>query len=191
MKKVTEVFYSIATTGLNSVKCDIIEIAGIIRQGGNKVGEFDLWNRPQPSAQISPEALKASKVSEEMLKKLPIYGFAELTKVLGKYIDPFNPSDKAILIGYKNRSFDDLFMKQWFSRNSSYLASYFKNYTVDVSVLVAWKSMCFEQKISSLSDAAKFYGFSLGPNAYDLDFLSRKVELIRDMFDTIDKDDLL
>lgn len=134
MKKL---FYDLETTGLKPHKHSIHQIAGILEIDGKVVDRFDIRTKPHPQAEISPEALKTCNITSEDLMLYPDMGdaYSELIAFLSKHIDRFNVDDKAFLIGYNNRSFDDNFLYAWFNQlGDQYLGSWF-NFGIDTLTL--------------------------------------------------------
>lgn len=135
-----KIFYDVETTGLKANKHSIHQIAGLIEIDCEIVERFDIKTRPHPKAEYSPEALKICGVTEETMKSYQPMGAAykQFIDILSKYIDRYNKHDKAYLIGYNNRFFDDQFLRAWFMQNKDdYFNSWFWSDTLDVLVLAS------------------------------------------------------
>jgi DNA polymerase-3 subunit epsilon len=64
--------------------------------------------------------------------------YRKFLRIMGKYIDKYNPKDKAWLVGFNNRGFDDRFLRAWFEQNNDmYIGSWFWSDTLDVMVLAS------------------------------------------------------
>lgn len=135
-----KIFYDIETTGTNHKLNSIHNLSGLIEVDGEVVEQFDLRMRPHEKAVIEEGALKVGGVTREQILAYPPYRevFKMFRNILNKYIDRYNPKEKAKLIGFNNRSFDDHFLKMLFDLcQDTYFFSYFWSDTVDVLVLAS------------------------------------------------------
>jgi DNA polymerase-3 subunit epsilon len=135
-----KIFYDLETTGTDPNKNSIHQISGIIEVDDVVKETFDLKVRPHPKAHIDPAALKICNVTEEQILQYPDMKLAlvDFEEILGKYINKFDPKDKAFNIGYNNRGFDDKFLRQWFRLCGNYfIGSWFWTDTIDVMVLAS------------------------------------------------------
>lgn len=135
-----KIFYDLETTGVNAHRHSIHQIAGMIEVAGKVVETFNLKTRPHPKAEITPEALSICKVTKEKILAYPEMGkvYHAFCRILGKYIDKFNPKQKAWLVGFNNRYFDDVFLRAWFLQNGDqYFNSWFWGDTLDSLVLAS------------------------------------------------------
>lgn len=138
--KIVKIFLDLETTGVNPKRHSIHQIAGLVEVDGEVLEEFDIKVRPHPKAEITPEALTACNVTkEQILAYEPMEkGYRKLVKILGKYVDKYNAKEKAYLVGFNNRAFDDIFLRRWFTQNGdSFFGSYFWTDTLDVLVLAS------------------------------------------------------
>jgi DNA polymerase-3 subunit epsilon len=145
-------YYDCETTGVRYWKDGIHQISGIIEVDGEIKEHFDFKVKPNPSAEISEDALKVANVTIDQIMSYPDMRtvYSKLTSLLGKYVDKFNRSDKFHLCGYNNRGFDDQFLREWFSQNGDkYFGSWFWADTIDIMVLA---SNYFIDQRSSLID---------------------------------------
>lgn len=137
---IVKIFYDLETTGTNVRKHSVHQIAGIIEVNGEVLEVFDIKSRPHPKAIIEPEALSTCKVGRDEIMSYPNMGIAHqmFKKIICKYIDPYNKKQKAWLVGYNNRYFDDVFLRAWFEQNDDqYIGSLFWNDTIDTLVLAS------------------------------------------------------
>lgn len=141
MQKSIKIFYDTETTGTNHKKHSIIQLSGIVEIDNQVVDTFDYLMAPHPKAEIDAEALQTNGRTEEEIRSFPLYTlvfqqFKE--KVLRKYINQYNPKEKALLIGYNNRGFDDFFLRYLFELcGDNFIGSFFWNDTVDVLCLAS------------------------------------------------------
>ena len=100
------------TTGLDAVKNDIIQIAGIIEIDGEVMEEFHFKCQPHSYENISPQALKINGYTVEQLKTFedPHVIHKKLVDIFSKYIDKYDREDKFYPAG-QNIRFDMGFLK--------------------------------------------------------------------------------
>ena len=137
---ITKVFFDTETTGLDYKKHSIHELGLIVEVDGEIKETLSLHVRPHPKALIDDVALRVAGVSREQILAYPPMDktLLYLIKTLKKYIDPFEKTDKAWLIGFNNRAFDDHFFRTWFELcGNSFFYSYFWPNTIDVMVLAS------------------------------------------------------
>lgn len=133
-----KVFYDLETTGTDWRKHSIHQIAGCVEVDDVVVEWFDIKTRPHPKARIEPEALNVCHVTLDQVQSYqPMEdAYKQLIDMLSKYIDKFDNKDKAYLVGFNNRGFDDFFLRKWFEHNGDqFIGSLFWNNTLDVLVL--------------------------------------------------------
>jgi len=158
------------TTGL-SEKSSIVQVAAIIVIDGKDKERFNINMRPFPEAEISPEALKITGLTEAGIKAYPdpIDQHKKITGIFNKYIQKYDKTDKFILAG-QNVSFDLTQMIRWFTRcNDTYLGSYinFKR-TLDTNQIFRAFQLAGvfpELENTKLVTIAKFFGIEF--NAHD------------------------
>lgn len=140
----THIFYDLKTTGTDFRKHSIFQLGIIVESNGVTLEKIQIDSQPHPKAQIDPAALVvAGKTLEEIQSYQDMtLAHAQFVEILGFYIGRFNPKDKAWLVGFNNRVFDDQFLRAWFSQNGDrYFGSWFWSDTIDVSVLASQKLM--------------------------------------------------
>lgn len=140
MSKITKFFFDLETTGTNYTKHSIHQIAGIVEVNDRIKQKFDIKTRPHPKAIIEPEAMAVGGVTEEIVMGYPDMkiSYRKLIQILSKYIDRYNPKDKAYLVGYNNRAFDDPFLRKWFEQNGDkFMGSWFWSDSLDVLSLAS------------------------------------------------------
>ncbi len=135
-----KIYYDLETTGVNYRKNSIIELGGLIEVDGKIVDEFHYLIRPHPKAIIEPSALRVNKKTEEEIMAYPEMKIVlkQFKRKLGKYIDKYNKKDKAWLIGFNNRAFDDFFLRKFFELcGDQFIGSWFWVDTIDTLCLAS------------------------------------------------------
>jgi DNA polymerase-3 subunit epsilon len=138
--KIVKVFYDLETTGTNFKKHSIHQLAGLVEVNGEVVEEFDIRMAPHPKAEVLPEALKASNVTEEQIRAYPamVRGYNVFTVMMSKYVNKYDNTSKAFLVGFNNRYFDDPFLRMFFElNNDQFIGSLFWSDSRDVLVMAS------------------------------------------------------
>lgn len=135
-------FFDLETTGVNHWQHGIHQISGMIVIDEEVKETFNLFVKPNPKARIEQEALKVGGIKEEDFatdKYIPMQeAYNVLVAMLGRYVDKFNKTDKFHLIGYNNASFDNNFLRAFFTQcGDTYFGSWFWSDSVDVMVLAS------------------------------------------------------
>jgi DNA polymerase-3 subunit epsilon len=134
-------YIDIETTGLDSNKHEIIQLAGLIVVGGKVEEEFNYRIKPLHLDLSDSEVMKALDINSIKVEDLASYEMPyvihkHLTSVLGKHVDKYNKKDKYYLVGY-NVGFDLGFLEQFFILNSdNFLGSWLNWKKIDVLQLV-------------------------------------------------------
>lgn len=137
---IVKIFYDVETTGANPNKHSLHQVAGLIEVGEQVVGGFNIYSRPHPKAAIEPEALKVCKVTEGEIMAYPAMKDAktQFCRTIAKYINKYDKSSKAYLVGFNNRDFDDKFLRMWFTLcDDPYFGSWFWPDSRDTMVLAS------------------------------------------------------
>ena len=132
-------FCDLETTGTDSAKHGIIQIAGAIVIDGNLKETFDWKVRPFAGDMVSAEASRITGITIEQMRDFPEASivFQQLLAMLGHYVDKFDKKDKFFFVGY-NSTFDDDFLRRFWDKNGdSYYGSFFWWPSIDVAVLAA------------------------------------------------------
>lgn len=151
---IIKIFYDVETTGDNPNKHSLHQVAGLIEVDDRVVETFDIRSRPHPKAILEPVALDVCKVTKEQLLSYPAMEDAknEFCRLLGKYIDKYNKRQKAYLVGYNNRGFDDKFLRTWFELcGDNYFGSWFWADTLDALVFAS-EYLCVENRRQSMAN---------------------------------------
>lgn len=131
-------YFDLETTGVAFWKNGIHQIAGAIEIDGEVQEFFEFKVQPNPAALIEDEALAIANVTRvEVSNYFPMKSVHfELCKLLAKYVDKFNKTDKFHLVGYNNASFDNPFLRAFFKQcGDEYFGSWFWSCPIDVMVL--------------------------------------------------------
>lgn len=131
-------FYDLETTGTKPYRNGVHQISGEIWIDGALKESFDYHVQPNPQCQIEDEALAVANVTREQILAYPPMAevHAQLTSMLGKYVDKYNKADKFFLVGYNNASFDNDFFRGFFLQNQDrYFGSWFWSNSIDVMVM--------------------------------------------------------
>jgi len=127
--------YDLETTGTKFWKNGIHQISGLIEIDNEIKEEFNFSVCPNPDSEISQEALDIGGVTLEQIKEYPSMKgvHIKLTEMLSKYVDKYDKTDKFHLIGYNISSFDNQFLRAFFTQNGdNYFGSFFWSDSIDV-----------------------------------------------------------
>lgn len=182
-----DVYFDTETTGTNPKLHSIIQLSGIIEKDGVEVDRFDYRIKPHPKAKIEEEALAVNGHKLEELERYePMSNvLKKFKRLLGKYIDNYDRTDKGHLIGFNNRGFDDFFLRMLFELcGDTYIGSWFWNDSLDVLVLASeyLKDRRHMMKSFKLMRVAKELGIAidkdrLHDSLYDAE-ITREIYLI-------------
>lgn len=110
-------YVDVETTGLDPVKHDVIQLAGIIEIDGTVKEEFEFKCQPHSLENCDPQALKIHGMDIATLLSFdsprPVLG--KLQDIWGKHVDKYNKADKFVLCG-QNVPFDAGFLREWFRK---------------------------------------------------------------------------
>jgi len=105
------------------------------------VETFDFPVAPSKGDAIDLKSLELSGVAVEEIKGYPLNYpslIGEIENLLSKHVNPFDPADKFILVGYFNQGFGNEFLRKVFERtNKNNFNAFFFTGTIDVSCLAA------------------------------------------------------
>lgn len=135
-----KLFYDLETTGTDERKHSIHQISGLIEVDGVIAETFNFKVAPHPKCLVDSAALAVSGVTEEQIR-----GYEEMSLVhakfvtlLSKYCDRYSKTDKIWLVGFNNRKFDDVFLREWFKHNKNdFFGAWFWSDSLDVLVLAS------------------------------------------------------
>ncbi len=162
-------YFDTETTGLDPVKNDIIQIAGMIEIDGQIKEAFNFKCQPFSYENISIQALETHKMTIEQIKgfEAPSEAYKRLTALFDKYVSKFDRSDKFIVAGY-NVDFDIRFLEQFFKKNGDdYLFSYLGQKKDPLGVINYMKSMnIIDTPNAKLTTMCEYFGVKI-ENAHD------------------------
>jgi len=134
-------FYDLETTGLDPRRNAVHHISGAIEVDGNITDIVDLRFQPNAKAIVDPDALAVCNLTLEELQSRTMdmaEAYAQLRRILLKYVDPYDKANKIHLAGYNNRNFDDVFLRAFFEQNGDkFFGSFFWSDSIDVMVLAS------------------------------------------------------
>jgi DNA polymerase-3 subunit epsilon len=158
-------YFDCETTGLDPVKNDIIQLAGLVEIDGKVVEEFNLKCEPHSYENVSQEALDVHGIKLEEIKTYPspVSTKNQFCDILAKHCDKFDKTDKFYPAGYNCR-FDLDFVAQWFKKcKDNYFGSWQNWRAIDPFPILC--IMDFQGRISlenyKLETVCKHYGIPL------------------------------
>lgn len=179
LKPVIKVFFDVETTGVDFRRHSIHQLAGCVEVDGVVDSYFNYDVAPHPKAEITPEAMAISGRTEEQIRKFPPMGVVhkQFLTYLGKYINKFDRQDKAYLVGFNNRYFDDSFLRKMFELcGDTYFNSWFWSDTLDTMVLASEYLIGRRDQMKNfkLGTVAQELGIEVNPDSlhdskYDVD----------------------
>jgi DNA polymerase-3 subunit epsilon len=187
--KIKKFFYDVETTGINWRRCSIHQLSAWIEIDGVVVEKLNLLIKPHPKAEIEQTALDICKVTEEQIQAYSSMEgqFQVLLATLKRYVDPYSKGDKFFMVGFKNASFDDDFLKKYFELMNSKFFFYFYANSIDVSCLAAQYLINIRSSMPSfkLHRVAKTVGIHVDEERlHDADY---DVYLTREVYNTVSR----
>lgn len=129
------IFIDTETGGVNPEKAALIQLSGIIRIDKKDVEKFNFFIKPFENSEVNEKALEVQGRTLEELKtdkyveEKEVY--KQFIKLLDKYIDKYDRTDKFIVAGYNVR-FDVDVLKAFFQRHgNNFLFSYLDSSMLD------------------------------------------------------------
>lgn len=129
------IFIDTETGGVNPEKAALIRLSGIIRIDKKDVEKFNFYIKPFENSEVNEKALEVQGRTLEELKtdkyveEKEVY--KQFIKLLDKYIDKYDTTDKFIVAGYNVR-FDVDILKAFFQRHgNNFLFSYLDSSMLD------------------------------------------------------------
>jgi len=166
--------FDLETTGVKYWRNGIHQISGEITIDGETKEQFNFKVKPYHACDIEDEALKIAGVTREDLLTYQDMKevYQEIEKMLAKYVDKFNKTDKFHLVGYNNSAFDNAFFRAFFVQNAldkksadygNYFGSWFWSDSIDVMVLASNALRKERDKIENfkLSTVARYFGIEV------------------------------
>lgn len=138
-------WFDTETTGLDPVKHDIIQIAGMVEINGEVVEEFNIKCQPVNYDTVQQEALDVHGISIEQIRdyQTSVEGKKEFVSIMDKYINKYDKNDKFTPAG-QNVQFDVNMLREWFIKNGERYGSgsYHNYHMIDTACLA--RIMTFE-----------------------------------------------
>lgn len=165
-------YFDVETTGLDSARNAIIQLAFIIEIDGKVTDLGNIKVRPHEGAIIEDTALQIHGMTREQINKFdePKIGMRHLIQVLDNYINKHDQSDKFTPIGY-NVGFDEMFLLNFFHLHSDeFFYSYFSHEPVDplpVLRFLRYTGHPFFSKFPNLKLATVCEQMNIKINAHD------------------------
>ena len=109
------------TTGTNTIRHAIIQLAALAEIDGVIDAEINLQMAPLTKHEIDPEALAINEISEKEIRGYPHQSVQYETFVafVSRYINRYEKLDKFVLAGYNISSFDEPFLRELFLSNAA------------------------------------------------------------------------
>ncbi len=193
------VFIDVETTGLDPEKNGLTQISGCIQIGDEVKESFDFYVRPFPRDLIDDGALRVTGIDRRQLlpadhpNALRVEGqefvdpqqvYAQLKEMFGRYVSPYDKTDKFQFVGYNSHSFDMPFVRKfWEKNNDRFFGSLFWYPCLDVMLLWAQILQPVRDKLTNfkLATVAQHAGIDvdktrLHDSQYDID-LTRQLWL--------------
>lgn len=187
---VKRLFFDVETTGTNWYRHGIHQLSGIIDIDGVYIDSFNIKLQPHPNCEILDSALAVAGVTREDIAKYQTQaeGFKEFLSFLAKYCKKFDKEDKINLVGFRNSSFDNFFLRLLFDQcGDKYYGSWFYQNTVDVATLASEYFLTRRSEIENfkLSTISKY--FMIDVDETRLHDALYDVELTREVYYSIPK----
>ena len=134
---IKKLYLDVETTGLDSKKCGLTQVAYIIEIDGNVMATGNMDVRPFEGAQITAKALEVTGKTYEEIMQYPLdeEQFKIFRAVLKTYINPMVYGDDFTLIAY-NAEFDQNYLIEWFDRNGVKYSNYINYRKVDTLAIL-------------------------------------------------------
>lgn len=148
-------WFDTETSGLDSAKHGIIQLAYAVEIDGEVVAEGELFSNCEGKV-IEDGALKVNGFTREQIATFnpPSWMYRHLGDLFDQYVDKFDRSDKFYAGGYNVASFDMAFLRQlWTDCHDTYFGSWFHFGAVDPSGLIP---------------ALNYAGFDIHPASFKL-----------------------
>lgn len=184
MKDRKTIFIDTETTGVNPEKCGMIQVSGIIDINEKTESEFCFWCSIFDEDEWAEDALAINKktIEEIYLLPAPRLVFRKFSNILSQYVDPYNPTDKFIAVGYVS-AFDNAVLRQWFLKNgNNYFGSWWWNPWIDTMNLAMYMYQDVRGELENfkLKTVAKYAGISV--DECELHDASYDIKITRELY---------
>ena len=126
------------TTGLNCKTNDIISLGYLVEIDGEIVDSGEIFCQPFDYNTINQAALEVNNLSIAKIKEFPTpqETYNKLIKVLDKYVDRYDKTDKFSPAGF-NVGFDVGFLREFFFKNNDkYYGAFFDYHLLSIDSLL-------------------------------------------------------
>ena len=158
-------FIDVETTGLDPKLHGVWQISGILQRNEEVLETFCIEQNVFAGQLIDPKALEIGGIDETYLtsRQPAVTGYQELVRSLRRYIDPYNKTQKAFLLGF-NVGFDESFLRVFFKNaGDKYFGSYFWWPALDVAQIAchAMLHRRYQMKSFKLGNVAAAFGIEV------------------------------
>jgi DNA polymerase-3 subunit epsilon len=182
-------FVDTETSGVDPTKHGIIQLAGQVFVDGVEQERFDLKMKPLPGQLVSKEALEVNGVTMDMLRDYPepVVQLRAFRRILTRYVNKFDRTDKFI-VGAYNARFDYDFIRKWFeNQGDKFLGSWCWFPPIDVMGMAAVDLMNERSTLENfkLRTVCKHYGLEVqDERLHDANY---DIDITRGLFDLLMK----
>lgn len=158
-------FIDTETGGVNPKESALIQLSGIVRIDKKDVEEFNFFIKPFAGSEVNAKALEVQGRTEKELEtekyrpEKEVY--TNFKKILDRYIDKYDKTDKFIVAGY-NVKFDIDMLQSFFKRNGdNFLFSYISSSVLDPLPCIGMLQLCevlLELENNKLETWCKHFG---------------------------------
>ncbi len=134
------IFLDVETTGLDTIRCGMFQLAGIIDVDGETKEEFDIKCGLFQDDLVEEKSFEKTGLCLKEISKYPnpTTAFKTFINILSRYVDRYDRKDKFTAIGYFSE-FDAQVLRSWFKKNKNdFFGSWFSHPFIDCSQLVAY-----------------------------------------------------
>jgi|SRR5215217_3283709 len=183
-------WFDVETTGLHSHKDSIHQLAVLIEIDGVIVDTAEIKMRPfhfeeLPEDYVTPVGGITKKIMYGYGSQHE--GFKKLKKLLSKYVNQFDRTDKFYAAGYNCQAFDMGFLRVFFEKNGdTFFGSWFWSHSIDVMIIAGYKLEKERVRMSNfkLETVAKHFGLSVEGEGFH-DALS-DVKITREILECVE-----
>jgi len=162
------IFLDTETTSVDTERCGMYQVSGIIDIDGKTVEEFNVFSDIFSDDLVEESAFAKNGYTLAKIHQLPypLKAFSAFCNMLRKHVDQYDKLDKFIVVGYM-ADFDNRVLRQWFLKNGSkFFGAYFWVPWIDVMQLAMYilQDKRHEMENFKLITVAKFVGLPADEN---------------------------
>ena len=135
-----KIFIDVETAGLDTSRCGMFQVAGIVDINGETKEEFDFQCGLFQDDLVEEKSFEKTGLSIKEISQFPNPTgiFKTFINTLSKYIDRYDKNDKFIALAYF-ADFDNQVLRSWFKKNKDdFFGSWFHHPFLDIAQLVAF-----------------------------------------------------